>query len=51
MENGIYYDVELKHRNAPEDFEKIEAEMKKESKASYVFEIIGIDCPNAVMPG
>ena len=33
VENGFYYDVELPHRISPEDFEKIEAEMKKEVKA------------------
>ena len=38
VENGFYYDLELKHRIAPEDFEKIEAEMKKEIKANNVFE-------------
>src|SRR5689334_21447636 len=38
VENGFYYDVELKHRISPEDFEKIEAEMKKEVKANNVFE-------------
>src|SRR6266542_119337 len=38
VENGFYYDVELSHRIAPEDFEKIEAEMKKEIKANNVFE-------------
>ncbi|MHA3771571.1 threonine--tRNA ligase [Verrucomicrobiota bacterium sgz303538] len=38
VENGFYYDVELKHRISPEDFEKIEAEMKKEIKANNVFE-------------
>src|SRR5213592_2268272 len=40
VENGFYYDVELAHRIAPEDFEKIEAEMKKEIKANNVFEKI-----------
>src|ERR1700723_1185010 len=34
VENGFYYDLELGHRIAPEDFEKIEAEMKKEIKAN-----------------
>ena len=29
VENGFYYDLELRHRISPEDFEKIEAEMKK----------------------
>src|SRR5258706_14759699 len=38
VENGFYYDMELSHRIAPEDFEKIEAEMKKEIKANNVFE-------------
>ncbi len=38
VENGFYYDVELEHRISPEDFEKIEAEMKKETKANHVFE-------------
>ena len=38
VENGFYYDVELPHRISPEDFEKIEAEMKKEIKANHVFE-------------
>jgi threonyl-tRNA synthetase len=40
VENGFYYDVELAHRIAPEDFDKIEAEMKKEIKANNVFEKI-----------
>jgi threonyl-tRNA synthetase len=38
VENGFYYDLELPHRISPEDFEKIEAEMKKEIKANHVFE-------------
>src|SRR5215831_12745019 len=40
VENGFYYDVELGHRISPEDFEKIEAEMKKEIKANHPFERI-----------
>ena len=40
VENGFYYDVELPHRISPEDFEAIEAEMKKEIKANNVFEKI-----------
>jgi threonyl-tRNA synthetase len=40
VENGFYYDVDLAHRISPEDFEKIEAEMKKEIKANNVFERI-----------
>src|SRR6201998_1023203 len=38
VENGFYYDVELPHRISPEDFEKIEAEMRKEIKANHLFE-------------
>jgi threonyl-tRNA synthetase len=38
VENGFYYDLELDHRISPEDFEKIEAEMKKEIKANHPFE-------------
>src|SRR3977135_3801247 len=38
VENGFYYDVELPHRISPEDFPKIEAEMKKETKANHPFE-------------
>jgi threonyl-tRNA synthetase len=40
VENGFYYDVDLKHRISPEDFAAIEAEMKKEIKANNVFEKI-----------
>ena len=42
VENGFYYDVDLPHRISPEDFEKIEAEMKKETKANHVFERIAL---------
>ena len=38
VENGFYYDLECSHRISPEDFEKIEAEMKKEIKANNTFE-------------
>src|ERR1043166_360703 len=38
VENGFYYDLELDHRISPDDFEKIEAEMKKEIKANHTFE-------------
>jgi len=40
VENGFYYDVDLKHRISPEDFPKIEEEMKKEIKANHPFEKI-----------
>src|SRR5258707_12995856 len=38
VENGFYYDVDLPHRIAPEDFARIEEEMKKEIKANHVFQ-------------
>jgi threonyl-tRNA synthetase len=38
VENGFYYDLESSHRISPEDFPKIEEEMKKEIKANNVFE-------------
>jgi len=48
VETGFYYDVELSHRIAPEDFEKIEAEMKKEIKANHPFEKIVVDRDQAI---
>ena len=35
---GFYYDFDLEHRFSPEDFETIEAEMKKVSKENQTFE-------------
>ena len=48
VENGFYYDVELPHRISPEDFEKIEAEMKKEIKANHRFERIELSRAEAL---
>src|SRR5438309_11636795 len=48
VENGFYYDVDLSHRISPDDFEKIEAEMKKEIKANHTFEKIVVDRDQAV---
>src|SRR3954452_20991683 len=48
VENGFYYDVDLPHRISPEDFEKIEAEMKKEIKANHSFERIEISRDEAL---
>lgn len=42
VENGFYYDLELGHRISPEDFARIEEEMKKEIKANHVFERVEI---------
>ena len=38
VDDGFYYDLEMPHRISPEDFPKIEEEMKKEVKANHVFE-------------
>ena len=48
VENGFYYDVELPHRISPEDFEKIEAEMKKEIKANHRFERVEVSREEAL---
>ena len=38
VDTGFYYDLELSHRITPEDFTRIEEEMRKETKANNVFE-------------
>ena len=48
VENGFYYDLELGHRIAPEDFEAIEAEMKKEIKANNPFEKLVVTREQAI---
>jgi threonyl-tRNA synthetase len=48
VENGFYYDLDLKHRISPEDFPKIEEEMKKEIKANNVFEKIVVTREQAI---
>ena len=48
VENGFYYDVELPHRISPDDFEKIEAEMKKEVKANHRFERVALSRGDAL---
>src|SRR6478609_6981032 len=48
VENGFYYDVDLPHRISPEDFEKIEAEMKKEVKANHRFERVELPRADAL---
>ena len=48
VENGFYYDLECSHRISPEDFEKIEAEMKKEIKANNPFEKIVVTREQAI---
>jgi threonyl-tRNA synthetase len=48
VENGFYYDVDLQHRISPEDFPKIEEEMKKEIKANHPFEKVVVEREQAV---
>src|SRR5277367_3512142 len=48
VENGFYYDVELPHRITPEDFEKIEAEMKKVVKENQTFERVAVSREEAL---
>ena len=38
VENGFYYDFQMKHRITPDDFQKIEEEMKKIAKENQKFE-------------
>ncbi|MCE9611414.1 MAG: threonine--tRNA ligase [Chthoniobacter sp.] len=38
VDNGFYYDLEMNYRIGPEDFPKIEEEMKREIKANHTFE-------------
>src|SRR6516164_3049667 len=38
VETGFYYDVDLPHRITPEDFPRIEEEMRKEIKANHPLE-------------
>ena len=42
VENGFYYDVDLPHRITPEDFARVEEEMRKEIKANHRFERIEV---------
>src|SRR3981189_916115 len=51
VENGFYYDVDLPHRISPDDFEKIESEMKKEIKANHPFERMEVSRAEALELG
>src|ERR1051325_11713888 len=51
VETGFYYDVDLPHRISPDDFEKIEAEMKNEIKANHLFEKIEVSRDEALELG
>jgi threonyl-tRNA synthetase len=51
VENGFYYDLDLAHRISPDDFAKIEAEMKNEIKANHPFEKIEVSRDEALALG
>src|SRR5215831_5889846 len=51
VENGFYYDVDVPYRISPDDFEKIEAEMKKEIKADHPFERMEVSRDEALALG
>ncbi|MEM1083337.1 MAG: threonine--tRNA ligase [Verrucomicrobiota bacterium] len=42
VENGFYYDFDMEHRITPDDFEKIEQEMRKVAKENQRFERVVI---------
>src|SRR5215468_6725671 len=48
VENGFYYDLELDHRISPEDFERIEAEMRKVIRENQTFERVPVDRKQAL---
>ena len=48
VENGFYYDMDLKHRISPEDFPQIEEEMKKVVKDNDPFERITVSRAEAL---
>jgi threonyl-tRNA synthetase len=48
VENGFYYDLDLQHRITPEDFARIEEEMRKEIKGNHRFERIEVSREEAV---
>jgi len=48
VENGFYYDLDLPHRITPEDFARIEEQMKKEIKANHSFERIEVSRERAL---
>lgn len=48
VENGFYYDFDLKHRITPEDFKKIEAEMRKVAKENQRFEKVVVSREEAI---
>lgn len=48
VESGFYYDLEMEHRLSPDDFTKIEAEMKKVVKENSPFERVVVSREEAM---
>jgi len=48
VENGFYYDLDLDHRITPEDFARIEEEMRREIKANHRLERVAVPRAEAV---
>lgn len=48
VDNGFYYDLECSHRITPEDFPRIEEEMRKEIQANHPFERIEVTREQAI---
>ena len=48
VENGFYYDMDLNHRISPEDFPRIEEEMKKVVKDNDPFERVTVSRADAL---
>ncbi len=48
VESGFYYDLEMEHRLSPDDFAKIEAEMKKVVKENSPFERVVVSREEAM---
>jgi threonyl-tRNA synthetase len=48
VDNGFYYDLDLPYRITPEDFARIEEEMRKEVKANHRFERIEVSRDEAL---
>jgi len=51
VETGFYYDLDLPHRITPEDFPRIEEEMKKVIKANQLFEKVVVSREEALALG
>lgn len=48
VDNGFYYDIAMGHRLSPDDFEKIEAEMRKVVKENATFEKVVVSRDEAM---